>query len=302
MPAIVLIVLCACTGAASAVSAQQPEAVSLLGKLLVPHEASGDMRAALEANLASARAAHEKDPHDAGATIALGRVIAELGRYHEAIEILTMGVEAHADEPRLYRVRGELYITIRKFDVAIKDFSKAAELLEGKPDTPDGDGSFAGNVHFLLGSARYLKGEFSRARDEYQRAQASAKSTGERLRLAHWLYMTFRRMDQAGEAQKVLERATFDASATEDDPYASLLTLYRGQAKPDDVLRAKGDDAVVVQYGVANWYFYNGKLDEAKSRLKHVVEKHERRWPMLDYAAAEADYARVVKMRRKKGR
>src|SRR5437762_2638962 len=83
---------------ATAVSAQQPEAVSLLGKLLVPHEPSGDMRAALEANLASARAAHEKDPHDAGAAIALGRATAELGRYHEAIEILTMGVEAHADE------------------------------------------------------------------------------------------------------------------------------------------------------------------------------------------------------------
>jgi tetratricopeptide (TPR) repeat protein len=279
---------------------QQPQALSLLGKLLVPAAPSGDARDALEADLAAARAAVAKDPHDAMATLALGRATAGFGLYREAIEILTTGIEAHADEPRLYRYRGEWYIAIRRFDLAIKDLTKAADLIAGKPAIADGEGSLDPKVHFLLGAAHYLKWDFTRASDEWQRAGAAATSAEDRQMIAHWLYTALRRLNKPDEAKQAVQPFAIDTLAPKDQPYARLLALYRGRAQPDDVSGGKGTDALVTGYGVAAWYLYNDKLDAARSRLHHIVDKYEREWPVLDYIAAEADYARVVKMRKKR--
>ncbi len=297
--AFAIVILCG-AGASPIARAQQPEAMSLLGKLLVPPAPSNDEREALEAELKSARAAAAKSPGDATATLAAGRALAALGRYHEALEILTTGIEAHGDDPRLYRARGGHYITIRKFDVAIRDLSKAAELTSGKPDPPDGGGSLAANTHFLLGAAYYLKWDFAHAREAFKHAAHAATSDEDRQKIAHWLYMTLRRLNQPDEAARIVEPFAIDALPAKDEPYARLIALYRGRMKADDVVGGKGADAVTLAYGAAAWYLYSDNLDEAKKRLRHIVDKDEKHWPQLDYIAAEADYARVVKIKKKK--
>jgi tetratricopeptide (TPR) repeat protein len=55
----------------------------------------------------------------------LGRRLAYLGRYRDAIDALTKGIAKHPTEARLYRHRGHRHITIRKFALAIADGDRA---------------------------------------------------------------------------------------------------------------------------------------------------------------------------------
>ena len=138
--------------AAPAISAaQQPEALSLLGKPLVPPALSGDDRKAADADMVRARAAYDADPKNADATLALARATALTGRITEALAVYTRGIEAHPDDARFYLERGRYYVVIRKFDVALKDLRKAAEAQpEARCDA---------------GIASYLKGDFPAARE-----------------------------------------------------------------------------------------------------------------------------------------
>src|SRR5215210_7556621 len=105
--------------------AQTPEATSLSGKPLVSAPPAGEQKVRLEADLAKAQADFDRDPSSAEAAIWLGRRLAYLGRFNDAIAAYTRGIERHPDEPRLYRHRGHRYITIRKFDLAIADLRRA---------------------------------------------------------------------------------------------------------------------------------------------------------------------------------
>ena len=78
----------------------------------------------MEAELADAVAAWEKDRSDADALIWVGRRTAYLGRYREAIGIFSDGIARHPADARMYRHRGHRYLTVREIDQAIADFEK----------------------------------------------------------------------------------------------------------------------------------------------------------------------------------
>ena len=85
----------AATVIAIVVAAAQPprEATSLLGKPLVSPPVADSVRARLEADLAAARSALDRAPADPDARIWVGRRLAYLGRYRDAIAMFTAGVE-----------------------------------------------------------------------------------------------------------------------------------------------------------------------------------------------------------------
>jgi hypothetical protein len=72
--------------AASHVTAQTPEATSLFGKPLISAPPAGETKARLEADLAKAHADFDQDPSSAAAAIWLGRRLAYLGRFRDAID------------------------------------------------------------------------------------------------------------------------------------------------------------------------------------------------------------------------
>jgi len=111
---------------------QTQEATSLFGKPLISTPPTGETKARLEADLAKAQAEYDRNPSSAEATIWLGRRLAYLGRFNDAIAIYTRGIQQHPDEARLYRHRGHRYITIRKFDLAIADLRRASQLIAGQ--------------------------------------------------------------------------------------------------------------------------------------------------------------------------
>ena len=263
---------------------QQPETLSLLGKPLVPPSISPDRRRALEADLAAARAAYDKSPEDVDGAIWLGRRTAYLGRFGEAIEIYTRAIETHPDDPRLYRHRGHRYITLRKFDLAIKDFHRAADLVDGKPDQVEPDGqpnarniptsTLNSNIYYHLGLAYYLKGEFADARAAYQKCLEFSKNPDMLVATTNWLYMTLQRLGLKDDAQRALQPITPGMDVIENDAYYRLLMAFKGGAPLASLKSStRRIDAVTIGYALGNLSIAGGRIEEGVKQLKSLLDK-----------------------------
>jgi tetratricopeptide (TPR) repeat protein len=282
-----------------------PQGTSLLGKPLIPVPPPAAARQGLDANLQAAREQYDKNPNDADAIIWLGRRLAYLGRYRDAIAMFSEGIKKHPADARMYRHRGHRYITVRELDKATADLSKAAELIAGKPDQIEPDGqpnakniptsTLNTNVFYHLGLAHYLRGEFEPSLKAYRECIRFSKNPDMLVATTHWLYMTLRRLDRPGEARQALEPITADMEIIENGSYHRLLMVYKGTEKADALaatLAAGSLDAVTIGYGLANWHLYNDRRDQAMIAFRQIVEKNEAQWPAFAYIAAEAELAR----------
>jgi tetratricopeptide (TPR) repeat protein len=289
---------------ASQVMAQTPEATSLLGKPLISSPPAGETKARLEADLAKAQADFDKDPAGADVAIWLGRRLAYLGRFRDAIDTYTTGIAKHPDEPRLYRHRGHRYITIRKFDLAVADLTKASQLIAGKPDEIEPDGApnpkgiprstLQSNIWYHLGLAHYLKGQFDRALEAYRSGMRVSRVNDDMLvATSDWLYMTLRRLKRDDEARAALEPIKAQMDVIENMAYHARLLMYKGQRTPESVLNLNTADDVQIAtqgYGVGNWYLVNGDRAKAKEIFDRVLAG--RAWTAFGFIAAEADTQR----------
>jgi tetratricopeptide (TPR) repeat protein len=298
----VLLLLLALPAASS--QAPQPEATSLFGKPLVSAPPSADTKARLDAALATAQADYDRDPNSADAAIWLGRRLAYLGRYRDAIDVFSRGIRQHPNEPRLYRHRGHRYITIRKFDLAIADLRKASQLVAGKADEiePDGAPNAAGiprstlqsNIWYHLGLAQYLSGKFTDALASYREGMKASRVNDDMLvATSDWLYMTLRRLKRDAEARQILDPIAERMEILENGAYHARLLMYKGLRTPESVLQLDTADDVQIAtqgYGVGNWYLVNGDRAKAREIFDRVVAG--KAWTAFGFIAAEADLKR----------
>ena len=287
----------------------RPEAISLLGAPLYALELPRDRRQELEAQLNAAYAEYEKDTDNADAIIWLGRRVAYLGRFNDAIAIFSEGIRKHPEDPRFYRHRGHRWITIRQFDRAVADLERAGHLMSSRPDEiePDGQPNAAGvplstlqfNVWYHLGLAYYLRGDFSRAAYAFRNALAVSRNDDSRVAASDWLYMTLRRLGREQEAAAVLEPIRPGMEIIENRSYYRRLLMYKGLLPPDSLLAQNGQDATTLAtqgYGVGNWHLYNGRVDQAEEIFWRVTSAED--WAPFGYIAAEADLRRMLHRRR----
>jgi dipeptidyl aminopeptidase/acylaminoacyl peptidase len=281
------------------------EAISLFGDSLVPPAPSPAARATLTRNLATAQAAYDKAPDNADSLIWLGRRIAYLGRFNDAMRVYSEGIEKHPNDARMYRHRGHRYISVRRLDDAIADFERAVTLIRGKPDEVEPDGqpnarniptsTLQSNIWYHLGLAYYLKGDFESALRAYREDMKVATNPDMLVAVSHWLYMTLRRLNRANEAAQVLTAINRDMDIIENQSYHRLLLLYKGELTADDLLKREGAtdlDLVSMGYGVANWHLYNGRRAEADAVLRRVLGVKSQ-WAAFGYLAAEAEWKRL---------
>lgn len=258
-----------------------------------------NVRAQREQELAAARAAYEKNPNDADAIIWLGRRTAYLGRYGQAIDIFTEGARKHPRDARMLRHRGHRWITLRQFDRAIADLNKAAALVANTPDQIEPDGlpnarniptsTLQSNIWYHLGLAHYLRGDFDKALDAYRRTLALSKNPDGVVSASHWLYMILRRMGHPQEAEKIVEPIGTDMDVIENQAYHKLLLMYRGEIAPEELMH---ENDAAIQYGIANWYLYNGQPERARPLFERIVK--EREWAAFGTIAAEAELGRAM--------
>jgi tetratricopeptide (TPR) repeat protein len=276
------------------------EAISLLGKPLASPPLAPEVEKKREEELAQAQRDYDANRESAEAIIWLGRRTAYLGRYREAIDIFTEGIRKHPDDARLYRHRGHRYITIRRFQNAVRDLQFASLLVRGKPDEvePDGQpnarniptGSLQSNIFYHLGLAYYLQGDFDHALHAYERCLALANNPDRLVSTSHWMYMTLRRLGRVQEAEKLLQPIGIDLDVIET--YHKLLLMYGGEIAPEELVRSDPNttEGATILYGIGNWYFYNGQPEKAYPLWQKIIDGSQ--WPAFGYVAAEAEVAR----------
>ena len=268
----------------------------------VSPQLSLETRRDFETKFAQAQADFEKNSRDVNSVIWLGRRTAYLGRYKDAINIYTDGIEKFPADARLYRHRGHRFITLRCFDSAIADFERAAKLIKGKSDEIEPDGlpnarniptsTLQSNIWYHLGLAYYLKGNFSRALRAYREAEKVSKNSDLLVATSHWLYMTLRRLGRHKEAAGSLEQIRDDLDLIENTDYYKLIQLYQGKLKPLDLVGEIGKSVgtlsnATVGYGLGNWYLYNKQRAEAERFFRLVTAGEQ--WASFGFIAAEKE-------------
>lgn len=264
---------------------------------------SAETRTLFDKNLAEARANYEKTPNDADAIIWLGRRTAYLGNYAQAIEIFNEGARKHPKDARMLRHRGHRWITLRQFDRAIADLTKAANLERGKPDTIEPDGlpnarnipltTLQSNIWYHLALAHYLRGDFEKALPAWRTCLALSKNPDGVVSASHWLYMTLRRLGRPAEAELVLEPISTDMEIIENAAYHKLLLMYRGEIAPEELSNENPAtvDGATTLYGVGNWWLYGGQPEKARPVFERVTAGPQ--WSSFGFIAAESDLARL---------
>ena len=263
-----------------------------------------ETRREFETKLAEARRNAETDP-SADNLIWLGRRTAYLGHYKDAIQIFAQGAERFPDDPRFLRHRGHRLITLRCFDLAIVDLSRAVKLIKGKPNQIEPDGlpnarniptsTLQSNIWYHLGLAHYLKGDFKSALKAYREAEKVSTNPDMLVATTHWLYMTLRRLGREKDAARVVVAIKPDLDVIENADYYNLIRLYQGKTTANQMLKEIGSEAnglskTTIGYGLGNWFLYNGERAEAEKIFRQIILGNQ--WASFGHIAAEAELSR----------
>jgi tetratricopeptide (TPR) repeat protein len=291
-------------GAQEPQMSREPEAVSLLGKPLYPMALTPERSQKLEEDLAQARAAFDDNPDALDNIIWLGRRLAYLGRYREAIAVYTRGLERWPTSYRLLRHRGHRWISVRELDRAIVDLERAVTLIEGVPDAIEPDGApnryniprstSHSNIWYHLGLAYYLRGDFEEAARCYRECMKFSDNDDMLCATTDWLYMTYRRLGQDEAARALLQPIRAEMAILENHAYHKRLLMYKGELAADSLLSPEGAsdlDLATQGYGVGNWYLCSGDTAAARATFERVVEGTY--WPAFGYIAAECELLRL---------
>ena len=274
------------------------QAISLLGDELY----SSDPPASALEKYGEAKENYERETGNADALIWYGRRTAYLGKYREAIDIYSKGIEQFPDDARLYRHRGHRYISVRELDKAIEDFEKAASLIAGKEDEIEPDGmpnalnipvsSLHTNIWYHLGLAYYLKNDLENALRVYREGIKASQNDDMLVATTHWLYMTLRLLGRQDEAQKALTPIQAEMNVIENQVYHRLCLFYKGALPLENLADPESSSVMndALAYGIGNWYFYNGEKDKAKKVFQKILGGES--WASFGYIAAESDFAR----------
>lgn len=262
-------------------------------------------RSELENNLKEAQARYDANPKNADAIIWLGRRLAYLGRFTEAVDTYTKGIALHPSDARLYRHRGHRHITLRQVDLAIRDLKKASELVKGKPDEIEPDGqpnarniptsTLQFNIWYHLGLAYYLTGKNDKALDAYRECLKVSGIPDRLVSTTHWLYMTLRRLNRNAEAKKALEPILEGMDVIENTSYYRLTLMYKGIRSDEQLLsETQGDSPAShsVLYGVGNWHLYNGRREPALEIFRRILASNQK--TSFGFIAAEVDMKRQL--------
>ncbi|MFY0689545.1 MAG: tetratricopeptide repeat protein [Cyclobacteriaceae bacterium] len=259
-----------------------------------------------ESKLAQAEADYLNKPDEANSYIWYGRRLAYLGRYHEAIDIYTEGLNRFPKSYKLLRHRGHRYLTIRQFDLAIEDLKNAVFYSNNEPNfeieqdgipnamnRPLSNTKF--NIWYHLGLSYYMKGNYDKAISSFRKCQDYSNNNDLMVRTVNWLYASYRKLGNVEGAQSLVVDIPSDLSLieAENKGYHDLILLYRGFKSPNRLLQTyqggTGYLNAVIGYGVANYYLVEGRSESAIPLFDRILESDQ--WDSFGYIASEADKA-----------
>lgn len=288
--------------------ASKAEAFGFDGRALMRPIIDTQRKADLDQKLAAAQAAYDLAPDSVESIVWLGRRLAYLGRYQDAIQVYTEGLEKFPRNSRLLRHRGHRYVTIRKPELAVADLEMAAQSVRGLDDVIEQDGlpNAAGvptttlqfNIWYHLGLAYFLQQEWDLALGAYRQCERVAVLPDAIVAIRYWLCLTLVRlgtMDRMHEAEALLEDLPAADDLLENGDYLRLLLLFRDGADGTESWKSNDRGAVgsaTLGFGMANYSRYFSKTDRDPlpgfvETCRRVVD--ETGWAAFGHIAAEAE-------------
>jgi len=230
----------------------------------------------------------------------LGRRQAYLGKYNDAINIYSNGIKKYPNDARFYRHRGHRYLSIRCFDLAIKDLQKAAELTKNKKNESEPDGlpnalniptsTLQGNIYYHLGLAFYYLGNYKQAEKAYEKCIVLAENPDSYVAAANWLYVIYRHLGQNLKANILLKSIDNDIELIENHSYHTILKIYQGTIDPitleNKIMNEQSLQNTTIAFGLGNYYDINGNKDKAQNIFKSITKGNQ--WSSFGFIAAES--------------
>jgi tetratricopeptide (TPR) repeat protein len=276
-----------------------PEATSLFGVALHPLFDSAGV-------LFKADSAVKRNPRDVDTLIAAGIANAGLWRYRDAIALYTRASAIAPDDPRPYRYRGHRYISLRRFDAAIRDLEHGRRL-----------DSLSYDIAYHLGLAWYLTGQFGKAADELGRCMnyatvpailtldtatrrgfkscaAVATNDDDKVGMAEWRYRALLRAGRGAEAAALLAQITEGMRVGSSGAYYLDLLVSKGlrtEAQVLDSLRSNELQRVTVAYGLGVRKLAAGDSAGARAIFEENVKVTY--WPAFGIIGSEVELARM---------
>jgi hypothetical protein len=238
-------------------------------------------------------------------------------RYAEAVALYRRAAVGHPEDWRLPLGMGHRLIRLRRGGEALAALERALAL------DPEGF-----NAHYLLGLARYLRGDYSGAADVYQACLDLAEAGGpespdgdprtcrdvaddpaSRVALTSWMYRALRRAGRHDEAARLvagipegMEIPNRSAELYPGSPippddnthYYLTLMFFRGLLSEEAVLsdpRVSEGQWPTVAYGVAVHHLVEGDTARAVQLLDSIAAQPY--WARLGHVAAEADLLQI---------
>ena len=314
--AIALGVMAACSAPDAAPSrdiAEGGQGVTPLGVQMDPRTPT----AAEEARIRSADDALAEAPDSLELMLEAASAREAVWRYSEAVALYRQAAVGRPDDWRLPLGMGHRLIRLRRSGEALAALERALAL------DPEGF-----NAHYLLGLARYIRGDHPGAVEVYQACFDLAAAGGaespegdprtcrdvandpaSRVALTSWMYRALRRAgrdDEAGrlvaavsEGMEIPNRSAelYAGSPIPPDDnthYYLTLMFYRGLLSEEAVLsdpRVSEGQWPTVAYGVAVHHLVEGDTARAVQLLDSIAAQPY--WARLGHVAAEADLLQI---------
>ena len=268
--------------AGEAAEAERPqEATSFSGKPLYRFEIPEDRLAETQSRIDALEAKAGKTEDD---YINLGYLYINAGRFNDAIDLYTRGLERYPESFKLLRHRGHRYINTRQLDKAIRDLERAVELLgDDNYDvyqyrlSGERFGTYKHWIWYHIALYHYLNEDYAEAAKAYKICVGTATNNQTLIGATDWLYNAYMKNGEPEKAREALNAVPDDIEANPNYSYYQRVMLYKGLRNPEDLLDLDKPGAewdgreITTGYGVANWYKAQGDEDTAQLIFDNIL-------------------------------
>ena len=238
-------------------------------------------RERLETDLAIAKAVMEVAPEREDSWIWLGRRYGYLGRYGEAIEVFSAGLERFPDSYKLHRFRGRHRARSRDFAGAIEDYRAGLAKMEGHADSFEPDGipnarrltisTYRGNLYYYLGQTSFATGDYPtmiHALDLALTSPIALDIEDHQVAVVFWKYLAHRKLGEDTIAAQLLASIPAELELIENDSYHRAVQVLQGVISGDDAER-EGDS--LSRFALGMKHQFDGDPENAARVLRAVV-------------------------------
>lgn len=265
-----------------AAEAQRPqEATSFSGKPLYRFDIPEERLAKTESEIAVLEVKADKSEND---YINLGYLYINAGRFNDAIELYTRGLESYPESFKLLRHRGHRYINTRQLDKAIVDLERAVELLgDDNSDvfqlrlSGEQFGTYEHWVWYHIALYHYLNGDYAKAAAGYEKCVSTATNNQVLIGAVDWLYNAYVKNGEPKKAKQALKSVPDDIEVNANYSYYQRVMVYKGLQDPAALLDLDkpGEQwdgrEITTGYGVANWYKEQGDKQTAQLIYDNIL-------------------------------